>query len=96
MTTIFSRIASGEIPSFKVAESEKFFAFLDISPLAFGHTLVIPKKEVDYIFDIPNQLIDELTGYSYCREIPGLVYEVLAINKPPRRSWLGRLWNKKP
>lgn len=52
MATIFSRIASGEIPSYKIAENEKFFAFLDISPLAPGHTLVIPKNEVDYIFDM--------------------------------------------
>jgi histidine triad (HIT) family protein len=56
MASIFSRIASGEIPSFKVAENEKFFAFLDISPLAMGHTLVIPKKEVDYIFDMDEKL----------------------------------------
>jgi histidine triad (HIT) family protein len=52
MASIFSRIASGEIPSYKIAEDENFFAFLDISPLAPGHTLVIPKKEVDYIFDM--------------------------------------------
>ncbi|MBK7172673.1 MAG: HIT family protein [Bacteroidales bacterium] len=52
MASIFSRIATGEIPSYKIAEDENFFAFLDISPLAPGHTLVIPKKEVDYIFDL--------------------------------------------
>lgn len=52
MATIFTRIVEGEIPCYKVAESEKFFAFLDINPLAKGHTLVIPKKEGDYIFDI--------------------------------------------
>ncbi len=52
MASIFSRIAAGEIPSYKIAEDENFFAFLDISPLAPGHTLVIPKKEVDYIFDL--------------------------------------------
>ncbi len=52
MASIFSRIASGEIPSYKIAEDENFFAFLDISPLAPGHTLVIPKKEIDYIFDM--------------------------------------------
>lgn len=52
MPSIFSRIVSGEIPCYKVAEDEKFFAFLDINPLAKGHTLVIPKKEVDYIFDL--------------------------------------------
>lgn len=52
MAGIFSRIASGEIPSFKIAEDDKFFAFLDINPLAKGHVLVIPKTEVDYIFDM--------------------------------------------
>ena len=52
MASIFSRIIAGEIPSWKVAEDERFYAFLDINPLAEGHTLVIPKKEVDYIFDL--------------------------------------------
>ena len=60
MSTIFSRIVKGEIPSYKVAESKDFYAFLDINPLARGHTLVIPKKEVDYIFDIENELYKEL------------------------------------
>ncbi|WP_312189842.1 HIT family protein [Sphingobacterium sp.] len=52
MSTIFSKIVAGEIPAYKVAESNDFLAFLDISPLAKGHVLVIPKKETDYIFDI--------------------------------------------
>lgn len=52
MATIFSRIVAGEIPSYKVAEDEKHYAFLDINPVAKGHTLVIPKREVDYIFDL--------------------------------------------
>ncbi|MDP2424054.1 MAG: HIT family protein [Bacteroidales bacterium] len=52
MATIFSRIVSGEIPCYKVAETEKFLAFLDINPLAMGHTLVIPKAEIDYLFDM--------------------------------------------
>jgi len=53
--TIFSKIVSGEIPSYKVAESVEFLAFLDVSPLAEGHVLVIPKKEVDYIFDLDDE-----------------------------------------
>ena len=53
MKTIFSKIIAGEIPCYKVAEDDRFFAFLDISPLSKGHTLVIPKQEVDYIFDLP-------------------------------------------
>jgi len=55
MSTIFDKIISGEIPSFTIAEDENFLAFLDISPLSKGHTLVIPKKPVDYIFDMENQ-----------------------------------------
>lgn len=60
MASIFSKIIAGEIPSYKVAEDDKFLAFLDINPLAKGHTLVIPKKEVDYIFDIEAPLYEEL------------------------------------
>jgi len=55
MSTIFSKIVSGEIPSYKVAESNEFLAFLDVSPLAEGHVLVIPKQEVDYIFDLDDE-----------------------------------------
>ena len=57
---IFSKIAAGEIPRYKCAESEKFYAFLDINPVAKGHTLVIPRREVDYIFDMDD---DELAEY---------------------------------
>lgn len=60
MATIFSRIVSGEIPCYKVAEDEKHFAFLDINPLRPGHTLVIPKREVDYLFDLDNAEYSEL------------------------------------
>ena len=56
MATIFTKIISGEIPSYKIAEDENFLAFLDISPLAIGHTLVIPKKEINYIFNIEDEL----------------------------------------
>ncbi len=55
MATIFSRIAAGEIPSYKVAEDDRHFAFLDINPVAKGHTLVIPRREVDYLFDLTDQ-----------------------------------------
>ena len=55
MASIFSRIVAGEIPCYKVAEDENYFAFLDISPVAKGHTLVIPKQEVDYIFDLDDE-----------------------------------------
>ncbi len=59
MATIFSRIIAGEIPCYKVAEDENYFAFLDINPLKEGHTLVVPKTEVDYIFDLDD---DTLSG----------------------------------
>lgn len=57
MPTIFTKIINGEIPCHKIAEDENFLAFLDIMPLAEGHTLVIPKKEIDYIFDIDDDLL---------------------------------------
>ena len=59
MASIFSRIIAGEIPCYKVAENEHYFAFLDIAPLAKGHTLVVPKREVDYFYDLED---DELEG----------------------------------
>ena len=55
MATIFSKIVAGEIPSYKVAEDDMFYAFLDINPLVKGHTLVVPKKEVDYIYDLSDE-----------------------------------------
>ena len=58
--TIFSAIISGRIPSFKIAENENFFSFLDISPMAVGHTLVIPKKEIDNFFDMPDDYLKEI------------------------------------
>lgn len=60
MATIFTKIVKGEIPSHKVFENEKFYAFLDINPLTKGHTLVIPKEEVDYLFDIDDALLSEM------------------------------------
>lgn len=64
MSGIFSKIIAGEIPSYKVAEDERFFAFLDIRPLAKGHTLVIPKKEVDYIFDLEPELLGDMMKFA--------------------------------
>ncbi len=56
MASIFTKIVEGEIPAYKVAEDEKYLAFLDVSPVAKGHTLVIPKKEIDYLFDLDDEL----------------------------------------
>ncbi|MBQ0006646.1 MAG: HIT domain-containing protein [Alistipes sp.] len=64
MASIFSRIVSGEIPSYKVAETDKYYAFLDIAPLMEGHTLVIPKNEIDYIFDIPQSEYEGLWNFA--------------------------------
>ena len=58
--TIFSKIIKGDIPSYKIAEDEKFYAFLDINPVQWGHTLVVPKKEVDYLFDITDPLLADM------------------------------------
>ena len=57
MASIFTKIVAGEIPSYKIVEDERFFAFLDINPLAKGHTLVIPKKEIDYLFDLDDDTL---------------------------------------
>lgn len=62
--TIFSKIIAGEIPSYKCAENDKFYAFLDINPVAQGHTLVVPKHEVDYIFDLSDEELAEMTIFA--------------------------------
>lgn len=62
--TIFSKIIAGEIPSYKIAENDKFFAFLDIFPLVEGHTLVIPKIEVDNLFDVPDDYLSEMLVFA--------------------------------
>ena len=64
MASIFTKIINGEIPSYKIAENEEFFAFLDISPLSIGHTLIVPKMEVDYIFDLEDDILGRMTVFS--------------------------------
>lgn len=64
MASIFSRIVAGEIPSYKCAENDRFYAFLDINPLVKGHTLVIPKREVDYIFDLTDEELAEMQVFA--------------------------------
>lgn len=64
MATIFTRIIQGEIPCHKIAENDKFIAFLDITPVAKGHTLVVPKREVDYFFDLENDLLAEINVFA--------------------------------
>jgi histidine triad (HIT) family protein len=64
MATIFSKIINGEIPSYKIAENDRFFAFLDINPMSKGHTLVVPKQETDYIFDLDDALLTEMIVFA--------------------------------
>ena len=84
MATIFSRIISGEIPSYKVAENEHYYAFLDINPLAKGHTLVVPKQEVDYFYDLDDktlegmivfakQVAQKIKAFSGCKKVATVV-----------------------
>jgi histidine triad (HIT) family protein len=79
MPTLFSRIVSGEIPCHKIAENEKFLAFLDISPLREGHTLVIPKKEVNYIFDLDDSLLTEIL--LFCQPIAKKIEKVIPCKR---------------
>ncbi len=64
MDTIFTKIIKGEIPCYKIAENDKFFAFLDINPLAKGHTLVVPKLQVDYIFKLEDEMLAEMMVFA--------------------------------
>jgi histidine triad (HIT) family protein len=64
MASIFSKIVAGEIPCYKIAENEKYFAFLDINPLTKGHTLIIPKKEIDYLFDLEDSEFTEINLFA--------------------------------
>jgi len=64
MATIFTKIINGEIPSYKIAEDDRFYAFLDINPLAKGHTLVVPKEETDYLFDLDEDLLGDMMKFA--------------------------------
>lgn len=79
MASIFTKIINGEIPSYKIAEDEKCYAFLDISPLAEGHTLVVPKQEVDYIFDLDDELLTHL--HLFAKKVAKAMKEVIECEK---------------
>ncbi|MDD2525930.1 MAG: HIT family protein [Bacteroidales bacterium] len=79
MATIFSRIIQGEIPCYKIAEDEHFFAFLDISPLKIGHTLVVPKKEVDYIFDLEPEELGAM--HIFAGKVAKAIKQAIACNR---------------
>ena len=79
MATIFTKIIQGEIPSYKIAENEEFYAFLDINPLKKGHTLVVPKKEVDYLFDLNDELIARMTVFA--KKVARAIDQVISCNR---------------
>ena len=79
MASVFSKIVSGQLPAFKVAEDENFLAFLDAFPLAYGHVLVIPKKETDYIFDITSE--EYLDLFKFARQVAKAMDKVIVCNR---------------
>lgn len=86
METIFSKIINGEIPCYKVAEDENYFSFLDINPLAEGHTLVVPKNPIDYIFDMDNV---SLSGFIvFAKQVAIAIKKTFSV----RKSWNGSYW----
>ncbi len=79
MASIFTRIINGEIPCYKIAENEYCFAFLDINPLVKGHTLVVPKQEVDYLFDLDDKVLSEMMVFS--RGLAHAIKKVIPCNR---------------
>ncbi len=79
MPTIFSRIVNGEIPCFKIAEDNRYFAFLDISPLKKGHTLVIPKSETDYLFDLDDETYSGL--FLFAKKVASAIQKTIPCTK---------------
>lgn len=79
MASIFSRIIAGEIPSYKVAEDVNYYAFLDINPLTKGHTLVVPKKEIDYIFDLDDQTLAGMMLFA--KKVAGKIKQEIACSR---------------
>ena len=79
MATIFTKIIEGKIPSYKVAEDERFYAFLDINPLAEGHTLVVPKQETDYIFDLAPDTLGAMMQFA--QKVAGRMKRAIDCNR---------------
>ncbi len=79
MATVFTRIINGEIPCYRIAENYKFIAFLDINPLREGHTLIVPKKEIDYFFDLDEETLSEMMIFS--RRVAVAIREVIPCNR---------------
>jgi histidine triad (HIT) family protein len=79
MASIFTRIINGEIPCYKIAEDDNYFAFLDINPLKKGHTLVVPKKEIDYIFDMEDKMLSGMILFS--KSVASAIKEAYPCNR---------------
>jgi len=79
MATIFTKIVNGEIPCYKIAEDENYFAFLDINPLRAGHTLVVSKREIDYIFDLDDAYLEGMIVFS--KKIAAAIRSVIPCNR---------------
>ena len=79
MPTIFTKIVNGEIPSYKLAEDDRFYAFLDINPLVKGHTLIIPKKEIDYIFDMEDDFLGDF--FLFAKKVALALKQVIPCEK---------------
>jgi histidine triad (HIT) family protein len=79
MSTIFTKIIKGDIPSYKIAEDDSYYAFLDINPLAKGHTLVVPKEETDYIFDLEDEALQGL--FKFSKKVAKGIEKVIACKK---------------
>lgn len=79
MASIFTKIINGEIPAYKIAENDKFLAFLDVNPLQKGHTLVIPKTEIDYIFDLENDILAEMMVFA--KEVAKKIEATIECNR---------------
>lgn len=79
MASIFTRIVNGEIPCYKVAENENFLAFLDVNPVRMGHVLVVPKREVDYVFDLDDEHLSAMMVFS--KEVAGKIKSVIPCKK---------------
>ena len=79
MASIFTRIINGEIPSYKIGEDDRFFAFLDINPLREGHTLVVPKQETDYLFDLEDELLAGMIIFS--KKVADAIREAIPCNR---------------
>ncbi|MCH5232190.1 MAG: HIT family protein [Muribaculaceae bacterium] len=77
--TIFSRIIKGELPSYKIAEDDRFFAFLDINPITWGHTLVVPKIEEDYLFDIDDDMLGDM--FKFTKRVAAAIKTALPCRK---------------